>query len=631
MPSVPELAFVMSPRQNYFFRELVEAIRFELAEQGIVSVIEEGFADPSPNRVYVLAPPHEYVALEGEVALPAPELLARTLFLCAEQPGTVHFDQNVELARRAGAVFDINPRSVELFNSAGIPARQLGLGHTRYWDHFDDGDERDIDVLFLGSHSPRRVRALNRYGPTLSRWNCHLQISDNSAPNVMQSTSFLAEGKWDLLSRTKVLINIHQGEEPYFEWLRAVDAIHCGAVLVTEHSSGFVPLVPGRDMFVGEVDSLAEIADVLLSDPDRLADVRRSAHEFLVHSMPFSGSVSEFLGAARNLLAKPIPPEVATGQRSAWIDPPASVPAVDPQQRTSDLLRAGLKDARLDLQGMKRQLARIEATLRSPRMRPPPPAEQVFRSRAWEATREPTVSVVTALYNYADLVPRALDSLAASSFGSFEAVIVDDGSGDGSVEAVLEWSAAHPDVALQLVRHPINRGLGAARNTATDFARGAYCFVLDADNILYPRCLAALAATLDTNPSATFAYPILEAFGMVDSYVAAGGSPLVSYHGWDPQRLRRGNYIDALSMIRTRDLRELGGYTTDRRLFGWEDYDLWCRVAESGRFGILVPQILARYRASPNSMRSLTDLFGGDAMSAVIERNPKLMEGVTLP
>jgi GT2 family glycosyltransferase len=630
MPSVPELAFVMSPRQNYFFRELVEAIRFELAEQGVSSVLEERFDDPDPNRVYVLAPPHEYVALEGEAALPAPELLARTLFLCAEQPGTVHFDQNIELARRAGAVFDINPRSVELFQAAGIPARQLGLGHTRYWDHFEADGERDIDILFLGSHSPRRVRALNRYAPTLSPWNCHLQISDNSVPNVIQSTSFLAEGKWDLLARTKILINLHQGEEPYFEWLRAVDAIHCGAVLVTEHSTGFQPLAPGKHMFVGEINSLAEIADVLLRDPDRLGEVRRTAHEFLVDSMPFSASVSEFLGAARNLLAQPIPPGVATGERRVQIHATPPAPVADPQQRTSDLLRAGLKDARLDLQGMKRQLARIEATLRSPLLRPPPRAEQVFRSRVWEARPEPQVSVLTALYNYADLIPLALDSLAASRFADFEAVIVDDGSGDGSAEAVLEWSARHPDISLQLVRHPINRGLGAARNTAVDFARGAYCFVLDADNILYPRCLGALATTLDMNPTATFAYPILEAFGMVDSYVAQGGSPLVSYHGWDPQRLRRGNYIDALSMIRTRDLRELGAYTTDRRLFGWEDYDLWCRVAENGRFGILVPQILARYRASPNSMRSLTDLFGGDAMSAVIERNPKLMEGVAL-
>lgn len=629
---MPEVAFVMSPRQNWFFRELVGAIRSELTAQGIASTVQEDFSEPSPNRIYVLAPPHEYVALEGEAALPAPELLARTVFLCAEQPGTVHFDHNIELARQAGAVFDINARSVELFHAAGIPARRLGLGHTQAWDHFDEDAERDIDVLFLGAYSPRRLQALSRYGRTLSRWNCHLQISDNSAPNVGQSTSFLAEGKWDLLSRSKILINIHQGEQPYFEWLRAVDAVHCGAVFVTEHSTDFEPLVPGRHMFVGGPDSLGNIADYLLRDPDRLDEVRRAAHRFLAESVPFSASVSEFLGAARDLLARPIPAGVDIGNRAvASGSSPAPAPPLDAGARAMTSLRAGLKSARLDLLSMRRQLARLEVTVRSPKHQAPPPAEGVHRSRAWLARREPTVSVITALYNYANLIPLALDSLAASGYSDFEAVVVDDGSGDGSGEAVLEWSDAHPDIALQLVRHPINRGLGAARNTATDFARGRYCFVLDADNVLYPRCLGALAWTLDNTPGATFAYPILEAFGQVEAYVAAGGSPLISFYGWEPQRLRAGNYIDALSMIRTSDLRELGGYSTDGRLFGWEDYDLWCRIAESGRHGMLVPQILARYRASPNSMRSLTDLYGGDAMNVVIERCPKLMDGVVVP
>jgi glycosyltransferase involved in cell wall biosynthesis len=292
------------------------------------------------------------------------------------------------------------------------------------------------------------------------------------------------------------------------------------------------------------------------------------------------------------------------------------------------MLRAGLKDSRLEMLGLRRQLARMEATLRSPRREPPPLVERVAETRAWGARRDAQITSITALYNYANLIGEALDSLAANDCAEVEAVIVDDGSSDGSAEAVREWMAGHEDVAMLLVRHPINRGLGAARNTAADFARGRYCFVLDADNILYPRCLERLVAALEEDPEATFAYPILEAFGMVDSYVEVGGSPLVSYFGWEPGRLRFANYIDALSMIRSDRLRELGGYTTDRRLHGWEDYDLWCRIVERGGHGRQVPEILARYRVSPTSMRSLTNLSEADAMTALIERNPKLMEGV---
>jgi GT2 family glycosyltransferase len=630
---MPELAFVMSPRQNYFFREIVAAVRQELDLQGISSSLHETFPEPRPDRVFVLVPPHEYVALEGPAALPSDQLLARTIFICAEQPETVHFDDNVKLAPRAGAVFDINARSVELFRESGIEAKYLALGYTAAWDHYDPDRERDIDVLFLGSLSPRRLRYLSEYGSVLARWRTHFQISDNSSPNTGASTSFVTDAKWDLLSRAKILINIHQGEEPYFEWLRAMDAIHSGAVIVSERSEGFEPLRSGHNLFFGDPRSLGFIADGLLADPAYLAKMGRETHDFAKRSMPFAASVGELAGAARALVARPIPPDATVPTRPPDFSGARPTPTPSPTighdtDSVLSLLRAGLKDSRLDLLSLRRQLARMEATIRSPRSEPPPPVERVHETRAWGARSASKVTTVTALYNYRDLISLALDSVAASTFADVESVIVDDGSSDGSAEAVIEWMEAHEEIPVLLVRHPINRGLGAARNTAVDFARGEFAFVLDADNLLYPRCLEALAIVLEENAEATFTYPILQAFGLVDSYVEMGGSPLVSYYGWNTERLRHANFIDALSMIRIGELRRLGGYATDRRLFGWEDYDLWCAIAEGGGFGLHVPEILARYRVSPSSMRSLTNISEADAMTALIERHPVMMDGV---
>ena len=163
---MPEFAFVMSPGQNWFFREFVETLQHELAEQGVPSSVHtDGFPEPTPERVYVLVPPHEYVALEGEDALPDEAILRRTIFICAEQPGTVHLEQDIELSRRAGAVFDISARSVAQFRRAGIPARHLRPGYSALRDRFDPEADRDIDVVFLGaSPAPadevsRRLRA----------------------------------------------------------------------------------------------------------------------------------------------------------------------------------------------------------------------------------------------------------------------------------------------------------------------------------------------------------------------------------------------------------------------------------------------------------------------------------------
>ena len=140
-----------------------------------------------------------------------------------------------------------------------------------------------------------------------------------------------------------------------------------------------------------------------------------------------------------------------------------------------------------------------------------------------------------------------------------------------------------------------------------------------------------VAWVLDAIPDVAFAYPMLEVFGLAQEAGTYDSSYMQDVLGWQPERLRLGNYIDALSMIRVERLRAIGGFAADRRLYGWEDYDLWCRMAERGWKGQLVAQMLARYRASPGSMVSITNLSKTTAMAAVIERAPRLMAGITPP
>jgi hypothetical protein len=102
----------------------------------------------------------------------------------------------------------------------------------------------------------------------------------------------------------------------------------------------------------------------------------------------------------------------------------------------------------------------------------------------------------------------------------------------------------------------------------------------------------------------------------------------VSYAAWDPERLRVMNYVDAMALVRTQALRALGGYVTDPRLHGWEDYDLWCGMANRGWRGVSVPEIVGRYRVAQHSMlRSTTQISNVDAFSVLSERHPRLMAG----
>jgi hypothetical protein len=123
-----------------------------------------------------------------------------------------------------------------------------------------------------------------------------------------------------------------------------------------------------------------------------------------------------------------------------------------------------------------------------------------------------------------------------------------------------------------------------------------------------------------------FVYPIHQVTGASEEFVDAGGDHLLSYLGWDPGRLRVRNYIHAPALIRTDRLRQLGGFATDPRLNEFEDYDLWCRIAEHGWRGQLVPQELAR-RTESGSSPLLATLHPspGDATLALTERAPRLL------
>jgi glycosyltransferase involved in cell wall biosynthesis len=207
----------------------------------------------------------------------------------------------------------------------------------------------------------------------------------------------------------------------------------------------------------------------------------------------------------------------------------------------------------------------------------------------------PAVTVGISLYNYERYVIDTLESVRAQTLESIEIIVVDDASSDGGALRAERWLRRHSGrfVRTLLIRQSTNAGLAAARNRAVDLAAAPYFFVLDADNLLYPRCLEQLRTTLRATPRAAFAYSLIEIFGSERGLM---GTPV-----WSRQRLREGNYIDAMALIRTRALRQVKGYAK-MVVPGWEDYDLWCRFAERGWIGVRVPQILARYRTHTASM-----------------------------
>ncbi len=225
-----------------------------------------------------------------------------------------------------------------------------------------------------------------------------------------------------------------------------------------------------------------------------------------------------------------------------------------------------------------------------------------FESSAYE-NATPEVTVIVTLFDYELLVTDTLDSICASHDVDFEIVIVDDHSTDDGRATVASYIHEHDDVPILLLGREANHGLAAARNLAFENARADKVMVMDADNLVYPSALRMLSDALEADPAASFAYSILEEFGVTEG--------LRSAMGWSVQWLCEANYIDAQSMIRRSAWERHGRYSdTEALMFGWEDWEFWLRVASDGGHGVHVARILGRYRTQETSMLATTNLFG---------------------
>lgn len=101
----------------------------------------------------------------------------------------------------------------------------------------------------------------------------------------------------------------------------------------------------------------------------------------------------------------------------------------------------------------------------------------------------PAISVVIPVYNAAPFLREAMDSLLAQTCGDFEAIAVNDGSTDNSLEILQEYAAR--DSRIRILDGP-NGGYGKAMNRGMDAATGKYMAILEPDDYLPREAYAIL-------------------------------------------------------------------------------------------------------------------------------------------
>lgn len=569
----------------------------------------DGEAPTDPDAVNLVVAPHEFYLL-SELDDRGIERAARlSVPVCTEQPGTPWFDIGLVAARRSPFVLDINAHGASALVAEGLDARHLRLGGVPSMVAPARG--RDLDLVFLGGRTDRRAARLAGLAPLLWDGDVDLRLFSFNRP-VRDGTPGLVFGadKYAFLSRARLLLNIHRDDRTpgYFEWARMVEAMANGCCIVTEPVTDHEPFVAGRH-FVATDDLAGEI-EALLADDERREAIGAAARAAVLDEHPLTASLASVLADIDALpVAPPMGRRVPPHRRRMIV---AQQHPLLPVFRPNSELRERVYRALMAETTLQRRIGRARCLVRHG------VDDHVVRvESAAYAAATPEVSVIVTLYDYAHVVTETLDSIVASEGVDLEIVVVDDQSTDDGRAVVAAYAERHPEIPVLLLGSDVNRGLPASRNLAIEAARADKIMIMDADNLVYPNALRLLADALDSDPEAAFAYSTLEEFG-----VAPG---VRSAMAWNPDWLCERNYIDAQAMLRRSAWDRHGGYrVSDELVFGWEDWELWLRLAAAGEHGVHVPRMLGRYRTQEQSMISTTNLVADHMLHHLRELHPGL-------
>lgn len=232
-------------------------------------------------------------------------------------------------------------------------------------------------------------------------------------------------------------------------------------------------------------------------------------------------------------------------------------------------------------------------------------------------SESPLISVVIPCYNSGAYITEAVASVKASSFTSYEIIIVDDGSNDMHTLSVLRQLEQQE---CRLIMQA-NAGPAAARNAGVKAAHGKYVFFLDSDNKIKPDYLGKAEEIMSQDDSIGVVYARAVFFG--DST-----TPRFEPEPFDLDRILIGNCIDMCSLVRKKTFEEAGCFDEARVLIGYEDWELWIRLGLMAWRFHLIDEKLFFYRIREGSlMNSFDEIRKKEAVSYVMQKHAWHLHG----
>jgi len=247
----------------------------------------------------------------------------------------------------------------------------------------------------------------------------------------------------------------------------------------------------------------------------------------------------------------------------------------------------------------------------------------------------PAISVVIPAWNRVGSIRMAVESVLRQTFTDFELLVVDDGSTDGTMDALSHIT----DPRLRCLANPHNMGPGAARNTGIRAARADWVAFQDSDDEWLPRKLELQMARLaEAGPEVVACYT---GMGIVDlsegdrdrrttlRYIPGPKEPKLE--GALREVLLARSFISTqMLMARRGALIKIGGF--DAALPALEDWDCVIRLSDLGTFAFVdMPLVLQYFSGNSithsNAKRLLARTLILEKHKAALSIYPKVLAG----
>lgn len=196
------------------------------------------------------------------------------------------------------------------------------------------------------------------------------------------------------------------------------------------------------------------------------------------------------------------------------------------------------------------------------------------------------VSIIMGVYNDANLLSQAIDSLLAQTYAKWELIACDDCSTDNTSDILSEYAKNDPRIIV--IRNEKNCGLAATLNHCLEYAQGEYIARMDCDDLSVETRLEKQVSYLQGHPEIDLVGTFMQAFD------ESGKKNIIESKQYPTKfDLPKGApFAHATIMIRTSAMKHLNGYCISNYTVRTEDVDLWYRFFAAGFKGANLPEPL---------------------------------------